>query len=127
MGGSSSGEVKVRWYLMEFASGISVQRNSFTLASASSTQDVTITAVDTSKTFALAYATSTSSTSVSNDEQRLLKAELTSSTNLRFTRNESGSDLHVVWQVVELDGAQVQSGTVSIANGSLQTTCQIDR
>lgn len=119
--GGGSVSLNVRHYVMEFASGISVQRGSSNLITTANTGNVTLsTAVDLSKSFVIAYAR-TSTTGTTNDEQRLIKAKLTSPTNLQFTRSESGAALDIEWQVVQLDGAQVQSGTAIIGNGNTST------
>lgn len=119
--GGGGATVSTRYYVMEFASGANVQRGSQAFASGDTTQNVTLgTAADTSKSFVIAYARSSSSSS-NADEQRLVRARLTSSTNLELTRGESGSTLTVEWQVVELDGANVQAGTASITAGNTST------
>jgi len=109
--------VTIRYYLLEFASGAVVQRGSFNMGAGTSFTDVPVTAVDLSKSFLIAYARTTGVGS-NNDEERLIRAQFTSTTNARFTRGETGVALDIEWQAIQLDGAQVQSGTISLPNGT---------
>ncbi|MCB1175190.1 MAG: hypothetical protein KDK39_16565 [Leptospiraceae bacterium] len=119
--GGGADSIKVRYYVMEFASGAAVQRGSFSMAAGDASANVTLgSAVDLSRSFVIQYAR-TAAGGTNADERRLLKAVLTSTTNLQFSRGDTGAALDVEWQVVELEGAQVQSGTATIANGSTAT------
>jgi hypothetical protein len=73
-----------------------------------STTDVSLSAVNLSKSFALVSRTTTFST----DNTASVRGELTSSTNLRLTRNSSGTGVWVSYAVVEMPaGATVQQQT----------------
>ncbi|MBE7439779.1 MAG: hypothetical protein HS115_15080 [Spirochaetales bacterium] len=115
--GAALSATTVSWYVVQFASGAAVQRNSLNMASGDSTSNVTITSVDTTKAFVIVYARMNDS-SVGNDERRTVKARLTSSTNLEISRRESGSAIDIEWQVVELDGASVKAGQATIGSGA---------
>ena len=116
----------VQWYLVEFSSGAAVQRGSTTIGSGVSQRDISITAADTSKTFVLVETTA----NVARSEQarQTIRAHLTSTTNLRLDRNETGSVARARWQVVTLDGATVQSGlkTVSGVTSDTVTVTAVD-
>lgn len=113
-GGSSVG---VNWYVAEFSDGVSVQRGSETLDSSTDSVNITLTSVDLAKSFVIVYSRMNSS-STSIDERRTVMAELTSSTNLQISRNETGTAIDVEWQVVEMIGANVQSGTTTMTGTS---------
>jgi len=115
--GAALSVTTVSWYVVQFASGATVQRGSHNMASGDTTNNVTITSVDTTKAFVIAYARINDS-SVSNDERRTVKARLTSATNLELSRRESGTAIDIEWQVVELDGASVKSGLATIGAGN---------
>ena len=102
----------VQWYLVEFSSGATVQRGSTTMGAGVSQSDITITALDTAKTFVLEETAA----NVARAEQarQTIRAHLTSTTNLRLDRNETGSVARVKWQVVTLEGASVQSGLKTV-------------
>ncbi|MCB1191367.1 MAG: hypothetical protein KDK90_13060, partial [Leptospiraceae bacterium] len=103
----------VNWYVVEFATGATVQRGSYNMSSGTTTHNQSITAVTTSKTFVIAY-TRMNNSSATIDERRTVMAQLTSATNLELSRNESGTAVDIEWQVIQLDGANVQSGQMTL-------------
>ncbi len=108
----------VQWYVVEFPSGVSVQRGLATFATTDSTVNVPLTTVDLTKSFVL-ISERMDTTNQTIDEQWTTRALLTSSTNLELSRNATGTALTVAWQVVTMQAASVQRGTTSI-NSSAQ-------
>jgi hypothetical protein len=102
----------VRWYVVEFYSGVTVQRG-VTSMGTSATANAAITAVDLSKTFVLATERANDS-SAGQDE--------------RWTRNETGSLAEapsIAWQVVQIESAFVQSGSTTIAGSQTAATATL--
>ena len=121
--GSADASTFVNWQVVEFSSGVSVQRNLQAFAAGDTLINVPITAVDTSKTFVLVTSRGYAGDSV--DEQFTIRARLTSTTNLELSRNESGTAVGVAWQVIQMDGASVQSNLATINAGFLTATATI--
>ncbi len=103
----------VRWYVVEFFSGVSVQRGLTNLA-ASLTVAVPIAAVNLAKTFVLTSERINDGNS-NRDERWTTTAQLTSTTNLQLTRTDSATATSIAWQVIQVESASVQSGIVTIA------------
>jgi hypothetical protein len=106
----------IRYWVVEFSSGVTVQRglvnNIYSVA-----QSVSITSVNTSKTFVLNYFKSVR-TSIS--DRQWVVSDLTSSTNVDFYNGFAGpaEATDDAYQVVEYDTATVQKvGPVSKAGG----------
>jgi hypothetical protein len=78
----------VQWYVAEFSSGVSVQRGTF--SSVDTTGDVTISAVDLSKSFVL-ISGSVDTADITYDSNDYFRARLTSSTNLEIVHNTISS------------------------------------
>lgn len=116
---TTNANTAIDWYVASFSVGSSVQRGSTTLNSGVSTQNVTLgTAIDTARTFVIAYSRSASG-GTNEDEQRTVRARLIAADTLELSRNENTTMNTIVeWQVIQLDGARVQSGIITIANGS---------
>lgn len=115
---------EVDWYVMEYATAATVQRGSTSLSAGTSISNVTISSISTSKTFVIAY-TRSSVGGNNADGNRTTMARLTSSTNLELTRNQTTAAATVEWQVIQFDGSNVRSGTVTLANGITNTTAAI--
>jgi hypothetical protein len=108
----------VRWSVVEFESGVRVQRGAATFVNTALTpaaQPTLSPAVDPTKSFVLTSERYDQGTATA-DERWLVRARLTSPTALTLDRNEgaNGTTLTVAWQVVELQGASVQRGTLCI-------------
>ena len=114
----------MQWYLVEFTSGVSVQRGSTTLAGGSSTSNVAIASSAVNKSFVVS-TTRLNVNSGAVDEQRTVRARLTSATNLELSRNENTNAVVVEWQVVYMDAAFVQSGISTISGGSGSATVNL--
>lgn len=123
--GNSISGTSVNWYVVEFSKGVSVQRGSGTL-SASQTSDLITLPVNTdlSRTFIIGYSRA-ASTLNNADERRTLRYRLTSQNTLEVIRNETGIAVSYEWQVIQMDGARVQSGISSIADGSSSVSASL--
>jgi hypothetical protein len=88
---------------------------------ASLTVAVTITAVNLAKTFVLTSERINDGNS-NRDERWTTTAQLTSTTNLQLTRTDAGTATSIAWQVIQVDSAFVQSGTVTIARNQTVAT-----
>lgn len=114
----------VRWYVVEFLSGVTVQRGlvpTGTFAAGTATVPVAIAAVNLAKTFVLTTERANSATQTIDEEWTTL-AQLTTTTNLQITRVETGVALAVAWQVIQIESASVQSATTTIANNATTAT-----
>jgi large repetitive protein len=108
----------VNWYVAEFSQGADVQRSVVNFSSSDSTILITLSKnIDLSRTFVIIYSRTTDG-SLNQDEQRYFTARLTSQSTLNITRQDTGVAVDVEWQVIQLDGARVQSGQTIIPNGS---------
>ncbi|MCB1316544.1 MAG: hypothetical protein KDK27_11350 [Leptospiraceae bacterium] len=112
-GACCTANVMVSWYVVEFSSGVSVQRGLQTIPGGTASQNIGLSTVNTGKTFALIEANA-NSTATNFDEQMTFTADINGSTNLLLTRNETGLPPQVAWQVIQMDGATVQAGATSI-------------
>ena len=105
--------VSISWTVVEYASGVSVQRGTFTGA-ASTTENITISSIDTAKSFPIV---SLQAAGTIFGEDDFIKAKLTTSTNLELAMPSFPSTVYVEWQVVEFTHAVVQTGDVAFASG----------
>ncbi len=115
----TTGPLTIEWSVVEFASGVSVQRGSTTLGA--TTTDVPISSVALSRSFVLMNSRVSGSTFGSSDFPR---AQLTSPTNLRLSVESSSSNV-VKWQVIQYNDANVQRGTASFASGDSSKTATV--
>jgi Peptidase family C25/Propeptide_C25/Concanavalin A-like lectin/glucanases superfamily/Domain of unknown function (DUF2341) len=115
----------VYWYVAEFTSGVSVQRGTVSMDGVT-TQNVGITSVDTTKSFPIVSYRSTQG-SASVCQNQLLKAKITSATNLELALQTAGdnNDSVAAWQVVTYTDASVTSGDVSFASGDSSQTATV--
>ena len=116
-----SSTMQIQWYVVEFTSGVNVQRGQVTQSS--STMNVGITPVASlSQAFVTWSKTpKISDSSWSSDDP--LVGELTSTSNLQLQANDSNSSHIVWWQVIEFtDPADinVQKDSTSLTGSSKQ-------
>lgn len=111
----------IAWHVVEFTSGVTVQRGSVEFTSA--TMDVTIHPVDTARSLVMTSG-SASPDSVNYGDNDFIRGRLTSSTNLRMEM--IGTAAFADWQVVEFWGASVQSGTGTLSGTSLSASVGIN-
>jgi hypothetical protein len=105
--GGTPQDVTIQWQVMEYTSGVTVQRGAATTWTANTDKDVTITAVDTTKSFLILNVTGSWNYGV--DGSSLITAALTSTTNLRLRqyRTNALSSMICYWQVVQYDDCTV--------------------
>lgn len=115
----NSGPVVIEWSVVEFLSGVSVQRGVASVTTAD--VNVPITAVDTTRTFPM-VGPRTSGAAFGGDD--FFQAAITSSTNLRISTISGGTNT-VPWQVVTYDEASVQTGTLSFTTTDATRTATI--
>ena len=113
--------VTIQWYVIEFSSGVTVQRGSTTIASGARTTNVALTAVNLTNSFPI-ISTSRNATTNSLNVSDEVQATLTSTTNLALTTGANvSSTVTVQWQVISYTGASVQTGTATLAGGTAGT------
>lgn len=113
--------VIIEWQVFSFSSGVNVQRGTVTNLAAAGA-NVTITAVNLSRSFATVNVRKDGAQYGSDDG---VTADLTTTTNLFLDREAGGADPQFVyWQVIEWTGSSVQKITATLNNGvdSVSTT-----
>jgi len=121
--GGTSSNVTTNYYVMNFSSGISVQRGATTLSS--STGSVTLSqTVNLNKAFIISYARTTSS-GATDDNLKQVKATFTDATHLGFSCSGCTTTTTIEWQVVQWHSSSVISGNATIANGSTSITANL--
>ena len=103
--------IALKWYVAEFASGVTVQRGTATFAAA--LLDIPIGAVNLGQSFPIVSYRIAGAAYGDND---FLRAKLTSTTNLQITVF-GGVGGSCEWQVITYTGASVQSGDLSFLAG----------
>lgn len=116
--------ITIQWYVIEFTSGVSVQRGSVSHAGATATNITIPSAITLTKAVPIISWHSSGADVGDND---FLRAHIDTTTNLQVTSSVAGAATHVIkWQVVQFDdGATVLTGTGSIASGSLSGTSTV--
>jgi len=117
---SDTNNVVVVGYVVEFTSGVTVQRGTVVAPSATS-YDVSLTSIDLSKSFRIVSG-SIAGNAYGNDDfcrSRLWDDAGTKKLNLSWDSAAGGS---YDWQVVEYDGCSVQRDLVTIATSQLSVT-----
>lgn len=100
---TSANAINLRWQVVEFSSGVTVQRGSRVMNSA--TENVALSSVDTSKSFPIITLRNVGVEFTAEDG---VEAYISSSTNLELAGGAAGTYVTVEWQVVEYDNASVQ-------------------
>jgi uncharacterized protein YxjI len=121
----------IAWQVIAFdnAADVNVQSGTTSLLGTATSTTATLTpAVDVTKTFVLAsYRTAGTGADIG---ARMLRAELTNSTTITFTRDISGTPddiTEITWQAIELDeGSSVQRGTQAFAAATAQQNVGIN-
>ncbi len=113
---SNTGTVSISWQVIEFESGVFVQRGSNVVAE-NTNVDVTISCVDLNKSFALVTGRNDGTILGSDDG---VTGNLTSATNLRLRTGQLSGDHDLAyWQVIEYQGAVVQKLTGAMTGTTL--------
>jgi hypothetical protein len=113
-------DVAVEWSVVEFVSGVSVQRGTEPLDAP--IKNVGISSVDLTKSFSL--ATLRIGGTVTSDDD-FIRARLTSPTNLELAAFNDRADAVIEWQVVEYADASVQTGDVSFLSSEATKTATV--
>lgn len=112
----------IRYYVVEFLRGVSVQRGMGTLGTA--TTNTTITSVGTlANAFALFSYRNNNNASFGTDD--FTRSNLTSTTNLQSVALAASTSGFFEYQVVTYDQASVQRGVVAFAAGTASTTATV--
>jgi hypothetical protein len=114
----------VQWHVVEFTSGVAVQRGVENISSGTGTRTVTISAVNQAKSFVL-ISERIDEGNTNRDERWTFSARLSNPTTLELRRNETGRAVTVAWQVIQMQDATVQSGLTTINNNSTTATATI--
>jgi len=112
--------VTIKWHVATFGRGVSVQRGTTNVTA--NPMNVAITAVDRTKTFVLASWQKLGSTYGADD---VVRARLTSNTNLEFSHGTGSLDGIADWQVVTMASASVQYGDTTLASGASTATVAV--
>ncbi len=124
-GGLFSGTF-VRYTVIEFTSGISVLRGEINIPGGSLGRNLEFSsAIDLKKNF-LIFDTRCTSNDTNIDRVRLFKGGFTSNTKVEFKREAILPEAQIVYQIVGIDGVQVQQGETNLANGIQGSTVVIN-
>ena len=140
-GQSAASGTTANWFVVEYAFGVTVQRGSTNLTSGApgignTFQNLTINSVNLARSFALIYS-KTTDTSTNLDEERTVLGFFSNATSLRIERQVSSTlSVTIEWQVIEFNGANVQSsgsslltiaGTTSSVNHTLASSVDLTK
>ncbi|MFC1742059.1 DUF2341 domain-containing protein, partial [Nanoarchaeota archaeon] len=109
-------DIPIHYYVAEFSSGVRVQRG--LILYDSFTRNISIDEVDLNKSFVI-LSWKQEGTGYNQDE--LVKANLSSSTNLELNAIGTASFRYLEYQVVEYDGATVTSGETALGSSDFQS------
>lgn len=111
------------WTVLQVPGAV-VQRGTESFGMNDLTRDVTISSVDTARSFAL-VTTSSPMSGVDDDERTNVMIELASGTTVRLTRGSTGEAVTIDYQVIQLPSATVQFGTTTLDNGVTLNTSPV--
>lgn len=114
--------VAVRWYVAEFASGVTVQRGTASITTAAAVDVPLPIAADPAKSFPLLSMRAVGTAYGGND---FVAAKLVSAQTLRLEVSATSSNSTVEWQVVTFDGCTVQSGETTLADGAASASATV--
>ena len=117
---NESSAIDIHWYLVEFSSGVNVQRGQFSQSSSTTNVALATPVASTAQAFVLWSKTPASGDSIWSADDPV-GGHLTSTSNVRFYA-AGGNSSHVIdYQVVEYTNAaeiNVQSGTLGMGTSS---------
>ncbi len=127
-GAASGGDAEISYAVVEcFQNEFSVQRGTTTIATGTSSNTASISAVDTGKSMVI--VSSYSDDSSANEQTGLATGSLQDSTTVQVSRYDSPTiNATVAWQVVTFSngsGATVQTGQTTLASGNASDTATI--
>ncbi|MFT6438052.1 MAG: hypothetical protein ACJAVI_006138, partial [Candidatus Azotimanducaceae bacterium] len=111
--------IEIQWYLIEYTSGVSVQRGSTTQSSTNVSVNLGTTLGSTSDAFLL-YSKTVRNTDSAYGNDDPITGIITATNQIQFEANSSNSDHIIEWQVVEFtdNSINVQTGIESITQDS---------
>jgi hypothetical protein len=115
--------INIRWYVVEYACGVSVQRGQ--VAQTAGTVDIPITSVGAVSRAFVTWSKTPQNTDASWDQGQPVLMRLTSPTNLRLRAQVPNPNHIIWWQVVQFTNpgdVAVQEGTTSLPGATLSTT-----
>jgi hypothetical protein len=110
---TSLSDLTIRWTVVEFRGGVSVQRGTSSVSNAGT---IPIAAVDPAQSFVLASC-SVAATDMTYGSDDFFRARLTGPTSLEIVHSTAAVKT-CDWQVVEYRGARVQRGAGTLAAGA---------
>jgi len=110
----------VKWHVATFGRDVAVQRG--TTTTTANPLNIPIAAVDRTKSFLLVSWVKPGATYGSDD---VVRARLTSDTNMEVSFGTGSLDGVIDWQVVTMASASVQSGDVNFAAGAASVTVPV--
>ncbi len=116
---NESSTMTIRWYVVEYASGVIVQRGSVTQSA--TIIDVAITPVTALNQAFVTCSKAPYDTDTSWGSDDPVLAELTSTSNVQFRVDNDNSDHTIWWQVIEFTDAadiNVQKGSITTMTGA---------
>jgi hypothetical protein len=114
--------INIRWYVVEYQCGISVQRGQTTQSA--TTVDIPIGALGAVNRAFVTWSKTAQNTDTTWDNDDPVVMRLTSTTNLRLQANAANANHIIWWQVVEFTfpGAiSVQQGNTSLTGATIST------
>ncbi|MGD0101042.1 MAG: DUF2341 domain-containing protein, partial [Acidobacteriota bacterium] len=118
---STVGTITIQWYVAYFSSGVSVQRGSQSITTA--TTNITLTAVTLANSFPIVAFREGGTSFNGND---FPEVSITTTTNLQAVLQTAPSTGTVLeWQVVQYTNSSVQYGTVSFATTDSSKTATV--
>lgn len=118
---TGSGTIVVHYSIVTFSSGVTVQRGQANTGF-NNPSTITLSAVNPSQSFVLLNGIAVGGSGWGNNE--FVRANLVNGTTLDVRTNVAGT--RVSWQVVEMSGASVQRGTVSMASGATSASATVN-
>jgi hypothetical protein len=115
--------VNIRWYVVEYPCGVKVQHGQTTLSS--TTTNVAITPVAALDQAFVLWSKTPVSTETTTDQNDVLVAELTTTSNLQLRANGVPNTHVVWWQVIEYTDTadiNVQKGTTTMTGAATSQT-----
>lgn len=118
---TGSGTIVVHYSIVTFSSGVTVQRGQANTGF-NNPSTITLSAVNPSQSFVLLNGIAVGGSAWGNNE--FVRANLVNGTTLDVRTNVAGT--RVSWQVVEMSGASVQRGTVSMGSGATSASATVN-
>lgn len=119
----SSNTINIQWYVVEYQSGVKVQRGTTTQSHYTKNVTLPTPIASTNRAFVLVSKSVDDGDSIYSGDDPMT-ARITSTSNVRFETWSSNSDHVIAWQVVEFTNAAdifVQSGSTYITSSSMTT------